>query len=73
MVARDAREDAKTSLELTVTEFAVSVRAINPAQSKVSPLITAWHSIRSFRPLTSNLPVTMESAVDRPRGDGVQP
>ena len=42
MVARDAREDAKTSLELTVTEFAVSVRAINPVQSKVSPLITAW-------------------------------
>ncbi|ELR23058.1 uncharacterized protein ACA1_360940 [Acanthamoeba castellanii str. Neff] len=36
----DAKEDAKTSLELTVTEFAVSVRAINPVQSKVMAILS---------------------------------
>jgi hypothetical protein len=33
-----AREDAGTMLELTVTEFTVSVRAINPVSAKVLAL-----------------------------------
>ena len=39
MVAMHAKEDAGTMLELTVTEFTVSVRAINPVSAKVLALL----------------------------------